>query len=309
MKHVSIVIPVFNKEAYLIETITSVLQQTYSSFELLLINDGSTDASLNIMRSFEDTRIRIIDQKNHGLSKTRNRGVAEAQYELIALLDADDLWLPNHLKHLVELSENFPEAQLFATGYQELFNSGKTVKPKLNTAHKHPYILTDFFTESLYQPLIIPSALAFTKASFNTLAGFNEQTTYSEDVDFLIRAHLEFQTAFHPEITCTYRTEVPGQISSQKKSELQAPKFGKLLREHPDHQSLRIYIHTKRYFLCIFYKTEGRKDLFKKLKAKLDTSVLNKKQRFLLHAPRILLVSIRKVKIFFLKRGIRLTAF
>ena len=309
MKHVSIVIPVFNKEAYLAETITSVLQQTYSSFELLLINDGSTDASLKIMRSFEDTRIRIIDQKNHGLSKTRNRGVAEAQYELIALLDADDLWLPNHLKHLVELSENFPEAQLFATGYQELFNSGKTVKPKLNTAHKHPYILTDFFTESLYQPLIIPSALAFTKASFNTLAGFNEQTTYSEDVDFLIRANLQFKMAYDPKITCYYRTGIAGQISSLNKSDLQVPKFGQLLRAYPNHHTLHVYIHTKRYFLCIFYKTEGRLDLFKKLKAKLDPSILNSKQRFLLNAPRFLLISIRKVKTFLLKKGVRLTTF
>ena len=309
MKHVSIVIPVFNKEAYLAETITSVLQQTYSSFELLLINDGSTDASLNIMQSFEDARMRIIDQKNNGLSKTRNHGVAEAQYELIALLDADDLWLPNHLKHLVELSENFPEAQLFATGYQELFNSGKTVKPKLNTTHKQPYILTDFFTESLYQPLVIPSTLAFTKMSFNLLGGFNEATTYSEDVDFLIRANLQFKMAYDPKITCYYRTGIAGQISSLNKSDLQVPKFGQLLRAYPNHHTLHVYIHTKRYFLCIFYKTEGRLDLFKKLKAKLDPSILNSKQRFLLNAPRFLLISIRKVKTFLLKKGVRLTTF
>ncbi|WP_290567984.1 glycosyltransferase family 2 protein [Leeuwenhoekiella sp. UBA6783] len=309
MTAISIIIPVFNKEAYLAETITSVLKQTYTHFELLLINDGSTDDSLKVMQRFKDARIRIIDQENHGLSKTRNRGVAAAKNELIALLDADDLWLPDHLKHLVKLSEKFPETQLFATGYYELFNSGKTVKPKINTTQQQPCQITDFFTESLYQPLVIPSTLAFTKSSFNLLGGFNEATTYSEDVDFLIRANLQFKMAYDPKITCHYRTGVAGQISSLNKSDLQVPKFGQLLRAHPDHQSLHVYIHTKRYFLCIFYKTEGRLDLFKKLKAKLDTSVLNNKQRFLLNAPRFVLISIRTIKLFLLRRGFRITTF
>ena len=309
MTAISIIIPVFNKEAYLAETITSVLKQTYTHFELLLINDGSTDDSLKVMQRFKDARIRIIDQENHGLSKTRNRGVAAAKNELIALLDADDLWLPDHLKHLVKLSEKFPETQLFATGYYELFNSGKTVKPKINTTQQQPCQITDFFTESLYQHLVIPSTLAFTKSSFNLLGGFNEATTYSEDVDFLIRANLQFKMAYDPKITCHYRTGVAGQISSLNKSDLQVPKFGQLLRAHPDHQSLHVYIHTKRYFLCIFYKTEGRLDLFKKLKAKLDTSVLNNKQRFLLNAPRFVLISIRTIKLFLLRRGFRITTF
>ena len=203
----------------------------------------------------------------------------------------------------------FPEADLFGTGYEELYNTGQLVKPRLNIAKTEAYLVADYFDASLYQPLIIPSGMAFTKTSFLAIDGFKNPITYSEDVDFLIRANLNFRLAYDPKITCRYRSDVPLQISSQKKSELQVPKFGAILRANPEHKSLQRYIQFKRYFLCIFYKTEGRLDLYYKLKKKLDLSVLNKKQRFLLNCPRPVLITIKKVKLFLLRRGFRFTTF
>lgn len=309
MPKISVIIPVYNKAAYLQETIQSVLAQSFTDFELILINDGSTDLSLDILQRFSDARIRIINQENQGLSQTRNTGVLASKADLIALLDADDLWLFDHLESLIKLTNTFPEADLFATGYEDLYHSRNPIKPKLNLDLKKRQLITDFFKASLHQPLIIPSCMAFTKAGFLAIEGFKNSITYSEDVDFLIRANLKFKLAYDPKTTCLYRLDVPHQISSQKKSELQVPKFGAILRANPENQSLWKYIQFKRYFLCIFYKTEGRMDLFKELIEKLDPSVLNNKQRFLLNSPRLVLIVIRKVKLFLLRRGFRFTTF
>ena len=88
----SIVIPLYNKAEYVPKTLASVLNQTYSDFELIIVDDGSTDDSLEVINSFVDNRIKIVKQKNGGVSAARNRGIIEAKYELIALLDADDWW-------------------------------------------------------------------------------------------------------------------------------------------------------------------------------------------------------------------------
>ncbi len=104
MIYVSVIIPVFNAEAYIREAVLSVLNQTYSDYEILIINDGSTDRSLEICQQFDDSRIRIITQNNRGLAGARNTGIRNALGSYLAFLDADDLWLPDkltqHVRHL-----------------------------------------------------------------------------------------------------------------------------------------------------------------------------------------------------------------
>ena len=105
----SVVIPLYNKENYISETINSVLKQSVQDFELIVINDGSTDKSLDIVKSFNDFRISLIDQKNIGLSATRNKGIKLAKGRIVALLDADDLWQPNFLKEIKSFHEAHPD--------------------------------------------------------------------------------------------------------------------------------------------------------------------------------------------------------
>ena len=107
MKLVSVVIPVYNVAKYIRETITSVLNQTYSNFELLIINDESPDNTIAICQEFSDSRIRIINQKNRGLAGARNTGIRHAKGDYIALLDGDDVWLPEKLsQHVQHLDSN-----------------------------------------------------------------------------------------------------------------------------------------------------------------------------------------------------------
>ena len=104
MKLVSVIVPVYNVENYIAQTIESVLQQTYTNFEILVIDDESPDRSVAIIREFDDPRIKIISQENRGLAGARNTGIRHAQGDYLAFLDSDDLWLPDklarHVKHL-----------------------------------------------------------------------------------------------------------------------------------------------------------------------------------------------------------------
>jgi glycosyltransferase involved in cell wall biosynthesis len=107
MQLVSVIIPVYNAEQYITATVQSVLAQTYSNIELLIVNDGSSDRSIEICQEFQDNRIRILQQQNRGPSAARNLGIRHATGEFIAFLDADDLWLPEKLeKHIDHLNQS-----------------------------------------------------------------------------------------------------------------------------------------------------------------------------------------------------------
>ena len=108
MKKVSVIIPVYKVERYISATVRSVLEQTYSDFELLIVDDGSPDRSVEICQQFTDPRIKIIRQQNRGLAGARNTGIRHAQGEYLAFLDGDDLWLPEKLEKHIEHLDNSP---------------------------------------------------------------------------------------------------------------------------------------------------------------------------------------------------------
>ncbi|MEH6405839.1 MAG: glycosyltransferase [Leeuwenhoekiella sp.] len=309
MPKFSVIIPVYNKANFISETLQSVLNQNYRDFEIIAVNDGSTDNSLEILKGFKVENLRIINQENSGLSNARNTGINEAKGTLIALLDGDDLWLPDHLKNLSFLAKNWPEASIFGTAYTELFPKGNTVNPKISVALPQPGVIADFFEANFNQPLITPSSFSFKKEVVDDIGGFDPKITYSEDVDFFIRANLKFKLAYYPKVSCLYRVDSENQITHSRISNLQPPDFKFYLQQNPTHASLKKYINLKYYYLCNFYKTEGRLDLFKLIKAEICVDLLNWKQRLLLAAPRIILLKIRALKTKFLLKGRRYTTF
>lgn len=117
MSLISIVIPLYNKRETIARALRSVLGQTVQDFEVVVVDDGSTDGSADIVLSFAEPRIRIITQPNSGVSAARNRGIREASSEMIAFLDADDEWLPNFLESILSLRSKFPECGIYATSY------------------------------------------------------------------------------------------------------------------------------------------------------------------------------------------------
>ena len=118
-KLVSIIMPAYNAEKYIADSIRSVLAQTYSNWELIVVDDGSTDRTANIVREFagHDSRVRYIFQENGRLGKARNTGIANAAGSLIAFLDSDDLWIPRKLQmQLQAMSENSADV-VFSNAY------------------------------------------------------------------------------------------------------------------------------------------------------------------------------------------------
>ena len=112
----SVVIPLFNKAHIIERTIQSVLNQTFTNFEVIIVNDGSTDDGVKVInRITDDSRIRIITQKNQGVSVARNRGVKESQFEYIAFIDGDDEWEPDFLLKIKEAIEKYPDASMYGT--------------------------------------------------------------------------------------------------------------------------------------------------------------------------------------------------
>lgn len=109
MKKVSVIVPVYNVEQYIAKTVRSVLCQTYTDFELIIVDDESPDLSIKICQQFNDPRIKIVHQKNRGLAGARNTGIRHAQGDYIALLDSDDLWLPTKLEQHIQHLERSPQ--------------------------------------------------------------------------------------------------------------------------------------------------------------------------------------------------------
>lgn len=113
---ISIIIPLYNKEHFIEQTLKSVLGQTYTDFEAIIVNDGSTDKSVDIVSEFKDKRIKLINQDNKGVSAARNAGIRIAKGEYIAFLDADDEWNPDFLEKMYNLSLRYPDNSVFCTG-------------------------------------------------------------------------------------------------------------------------------------------------------------------------------------------------
>ncbi len=111
----SVVIPLYNKASHVRRAIESVLAQSVRDFELIVVDDGSTDGGLDVVRSVEDGRIHVVQQQHSGVSAARNRGAQEAAAEVVAFLDADDTWTPEFLKTAMSLRERLPEAAVWGT--------------------------------------------------------------------------------------------------------------------------------------------------------------------------------------------------
>ena len=164
MSFFSIVIPLYNKEAYILQTLQSVCKQSFSDFEILLINDGSTDRSLEEVAKVKDIRLKIITQKNQGVSRARNFGMQQAKGNFIALLDADDLWAPNYLEKIHALTKEFPKEAVFSSAVH-ISKKGLTKKAVYSISDK-PVQKLNYFKGSLKSSLLHPSSVVLHRDVF-----------------------------------------------------------------------------------------------------------------------------------------------
>jgi glycosyltransferase involved in cell wall biosynthesis len=205
----SIVLPLYNKQEYIKETIDSVLAQTFKNFEVLIIDDGSTDESATFVKSYVDPRIKYFRQENQGVSVARNMGIKLANYEFIAFLDADDIWNENFLLEISDLIDRFSEASGFATSYQFMIEKNKYKIAKFSKHYKAGWkgIILDYFGASLYDPLVTASSFVIRKSVFEMNNAFKVGHMSTEDLELWARLAMQYKIAFCNNPLVTYRKD------------------------------------------------------------------------------------------------------
>jgi|GEM_PF-119354 len=199
--NVSIVIPLYNKARHIQRALNSITAQTYGDFEVIVVDDGSTDGGAAIVSQSRDTRVRLISQTNSGVSAARNRGVSEARCEHIAFLDADDEWLPDFLCTVLDLRERFPQAKLWATGFC-YSDAGAITRNRFNQSHavtdSNGFILDTLFTEVATWTAFLPSCVSISKTELLAVGGFPVGVEKMEDGDTWLRMALRYSIAWTP---------------------------------------------------------------------------------------------------------------
>jgi glycosyltransferase involved in cell wall biosynthesis len=177
--------PLYNKERDVARAIRSALAQTFTDYELIVVNDGSTDRSVNAVATFNDPRIRLAHQENQGVSAARNRGVSEAQAELVAFLDADDEWLPEFLSTIMRLRTTYGECGVYATSYCIVCGDQPERRAILRgiPAAFSEGVLEDYFKVATNSdPPVWSSAVAVRKSTLLNLGGFPVGVIAGEDL-------------------------------------------------------------------------------------------------------------------------------
>lgn len=201
---VSIIIPCYNAERFIGETIQSVINQTYTNWELIVINDGATDSSESIIQPFlNDFRIHYFKKKNEGVSVARNTGIEKAKGEYIAFLDADDIWYPNNLKIKIEFLVNNPN---FSWVYSDLGAINENGERLPNPAHgKDGNILEDIL---LWTSEVIPgpcSNIILKRECIESGLRFDSFLSTAADQDFTLYLSKDFKGKYLNEVLWDYR--------------------------------------------------------------------------------------------------------
>ncbi len=195
---ISVVIPAYNAEKTIRETIESVLNQTFHDFELIVVNDGSQDSTLDIVSSIKDPRLQVLSYENGGISISRNRGIEEACGEFISFIDADDLWTPDKLEAQLKALQTNPQAAVAYSWVDYIHEDG--------TFFRHGNYVT--INGNAYEKILVQSVLEngsnplIRKEALNEVGGFNQSLTPPEDWDMWLRLakHYDFVTVPYPQI-------------------------------------------------------------------------------------------------------------
>jgi glycosyltransferase involved in cell wall biosynthesis len=307
----SVVVTVFNKAKYVKSTIESILKQSFTDFEIIIVDDGSTDNSLEVLKSMEDTRIKIFPTENQGVSPARNFGIKQAKGNYIALCDGDDIWLDKHLTELKALIDAFPNCGVYATSYEKHYFETYVKQPKFNHIDEPFFgVVEDFFKSSLADSILWTSAVAIPKAVTNQDYIFDEKLGWGEDNDLWIRLASDFKVAFSSEPTALKKIYAQDNHLSLTKN---IPNLLTMIRKHKaaeqNNPSLKAYLDVNRFMIAMEAKLRGDFESFKSLKQDIDLKHLNKKLRLLLLMPPSILKILKRLKFYLLKKRLYTSPF
>jgi glycosyltransferase involved in cell wall biosynthesis len=210
--HFSVIIPLYNKQNSIAVTLQSVLAQTYTNFEVIVVDDGSTDDSANVAEAVlrectvygVECKGKVIRKANGGVSSARNRGIHEAKYDYIALLDGDDLWDEHYLEEQVKLILDFPEAKMWGCDFAERGGETNTKLPTGLPVGYRGYVKTYFQMPGRVSYLFCSSSVVISKEVFDQIGYFDERIKYAEDLDMWFRIAATYPVAFYDKTLVWY---------------------------------------------------------------------------------------------------------
>ena len=283
----SVIVPLYNKAPYVERTLRSVLCQTFKEYELIVVNDGSADDSLNIVKSvLNGTDAVIIDQKNAGVSVARNNGVVASSGEYVCFLDADDWWEPTFLEEMDQLIQQYPDAGIYGTSFFYVKNGNKSIRISTPTGYIN---YCKVYADCMCMPLTSIS-VAIPRVVFTENNGFKPELKLGEDFDLWIRIALRHKVAFLDKPLANYNQDVDA--GSRGIGRLRPPSTHMLWnleymepeeKINPDYKQLIDNLRT--YGLLPYYLSKEYRDEARTQLAKVDWSRQSKKWQSLYRKP------------------------
>ena len=201
MNLVSIILPAYNASLTIRDTIKSILNQSFKDFELIIINDGSTDGTVEVLRKFTDDRIRLFNFKNRGLPESRNRGIKKAKGKYISFIDADDMWVQQKLEFQYNALLSNPDCDVAYSWTLFIDESGTILHP-LRTTKYNGYVFEHLICSNFIGS---GSNILATRGAIKKTGYFNTEYKSSEDWDYYLRLSKSFKFVYVPKFQILYR--------------------------------------------------------------------------------------------------------
>lgn len=301
MPKFSIIIPLYNKEKHIKQTIKSVFNQLYSDFEIIVVNDGSTDNSLKEISKIKHDKLIVFNNTNKGVSEARNFAMRQANGDYFAFLDADDIWENDHLFNLNQLIDSFPNCGLYCCNYNFDYGNNNITNTKFPILPKEVNwqgIVPDYFLASLKFRIAWTSAVAVPKDIINLIGFFDNEITLGagEDTDYWTRIALKRTVAFTKKVSASYNVSAENRISNINTNKRKFMKLDKFYEEERTNSSLKKFNDIQRAELAIKHKIIGDKKNFDFYVTHLKYSNVGWEKLILIHSPMFTLILLWKLK-------------
>jgi glycosyltransferase involved in cell wall biosynthesis len=203
MPSVSVIIPTYNRRDLVKEAVYSVLQQSFTDFEVLVIDDGSTDNTQDITKQIDNKQVRYYYKENGGISNARNTGLSKAKGKYVALLDSDDLWPKKYLEIMLNKLERNPDYGMAYSSFKDIYPDGREAEGLSPERYLSGQLTMNYFGK---MPCILPSATIFRKSAIEDLF-FDEHLKYTEDIDFFLRLSAKTKFLYVPDVSVTRKVQ------------------------------------------------------------------------------------------------------
>ena len=307
MPFFSVIIPLFNKEKFIEATLKSVLNQTFIDFEILIINDGSTDNSATIIEGFDDPRIRYFLKENAGVSSARNDGIEKAQSNYISFIDADDYWYPDFLEEMFKIIQNYPQQKAFSAAI-EIETSKKVIPASYSIVRTNDCEIVNYFTASSKETVICTSCAVFHKSIFEETGNFDITVKSGQDTDLWIRLGMNYPVVFSWKILARYIYD-ENSLSKNKNYLNKKINFSKFEEQEKTNPRLKKFLDLNRFSLAIKSKLIADDENFNCYYKAIDLKNITFKKRFLLAMPSIILKALIHLKLILANSGVGSSVF